>query len=96
MQNNTSSATSSLLENTYSIDNSYIGQTFTIDNDNTTIVGGSLYIRRVTATNPTIKVLITKYNNQVQEVIGQTIIENINIKTSPTGTLSTPFTFDLP
>jgi len=96
VQNNTSSATSSLLDNTYSVDNTYIGQTFTIDNDNTTIVGGSLYIRRVAAANPTIKVLITRYNNQVQEVIGQTIIETINIKTSVNGTLSTPYTFDLP
>lgn len=96
IQNNTSSATSSLLESSYSIDNTYIGQTFNIDEDSTTIVGGSLYIRRVTTTNPTIKVLITRYNSQIQEVIGQTIIENINIKTSVDGILSTPYTFDLP
>lgn len=96
VQNNTSSATSSLLESSYSVDNTYIGQTFNIDEDNTTLVGGSLYIRRVTATNPTIKVLIAKYNGQIQEVIGQTIVENINIKTSVDGSLSTSYTFDLP
>ncbi len=96
VQNNTSSATSSLQDTSYSIDNTYVGQTFSIDNDDTTIVGGSLYIRRVTTTNPTIKVLITRYNNQVQEVIGQTIVENTNIKTSVDGSLATSYTFDLP
>lgn len=97
VQNNTSSATSSLQDTTYSIDNTYVGQTFNIDIDNTTIVEGSIYIRKVTTANPLIKVLITKYvNNQPQEVIGQTIINNNNIKTSDTGLVSTDFVFDFP
>jgi hypothetical protein len=97
VQNSTSYATSSLQDTTYSIDNTYVGQTFNIDSDNTTIVEGSLYIRKVTTTNPLIKVLITKYvNNQPQEVIGQAIINNNNIKTSNTGLVSTDFVFDFP
>jgi hypothetical protein len=97
IQNSTSSATSSLQDTTYSIDNTYVGQTFNIDIDNTTIVEGSIYIRKVTTANPLIKVLITKYvNNQPQEVIGQSIINNNNIKTSDTGLVSTDFVFDFP
>lgn len=97
VQNNTSSATSSLSDTSYSNDNTYIGQTFNIDTDNTTIVEGAIYIRRVTTTNPIIKVLITKYiNNQPQEVVGQAIINNTSITTSVDGSLSTDFTFDLP
>ena len=89
VQNSTSYATSSLQDTTYSIDNTYVGQTFNIDSDNTTIVEGSIYIRKVTTANPLIKVLITKYvNNQPQEVIGQAIINNNNIKTE--------FVFDFP
>ena len=97
VQNNTSSATSSLSDTSYSNDNTYIGQSFNIDTDNTTIVEGSIYIRRVTTTNPTIKVLITRYiNNKPQEVVGQAIINNTSIRTSVDGSLSTDFTFDLP
>jgi hypothetical protein len=97
IQNSTSSATSSLQDTTYSVDNTYVGQTFNIDTDNTTIVEGSIYIRKVTTANPLIKVLITKYvNNQPQEVIGQSIINNNNIKTSDTGLVSTDFVFDFP
>ena len=97
VQNSTSYATSSLQDTTYSIDNTYVGQTFNIDRDNTTIVEGSIYIRKVTTANPLIKVLITKYvNNQPQEVIGQAIINNNNIKTSDTGLVSTEFVFDFP
>jgi hypothetical protein len=97
VQNSTSSATSSLLDTSYSNDNTYVGQTFNIDTDNTTIVEGSIYIRKVTTTNPIIKVLITRFvNNQPQEVVGQTIINNTSIKTSVDGSLSTDFTFDLP
>lgn len=97
VQNNTSSTTSSLSDTSYSNDNTYVGQSFNIDTDNTIIVEGSIYIRRVTATNPTIKVLITKYvNNKPQEVVGQAIINNTSIKTSVDGSLSTDFTFDLP
>ena len=97
IQNSTSSATSSLQDTTYSVDNTYVGQTFNIDTDNTTIVEGSIYIRKVTTANPLIKVLITKYvNNQPQEVIGQAIINNNNIKTSDTGLVSTDFVFDFP
>ena len=97
VQNSTSYATSSLQDTTYSIDNTYVGQTFNIDIDNTTIVEGSIYIRKVTTANPFIKVLITKYvNNQPQEVIGQAIINNNNIKTSDTGLVSTDFVFDFP
>jgi hypothetical protein len=97
VQNNTSSATSSLQDTTYSIDNTYVGQTFNIDNDNTTIVEGSIYIRKVTTANPFIKVLVTKYvNNLPQEVIGQAIINNNNIKTSDAGLVSTDFVFDFP
>ena len=97
VQNNTSSATSSLQDTTYSIDNTYVGQTFNIDIDNTTIVEGSIYIRKVTTANLFIKVLVTKYvNNQPQEVIGQAIINNNNIKTSDTGLVSTDFVFDFP
>jgi hypothetical protein len=97
VQNSTSSATSSLSDTMYSNDNTYVGQIFNIDSDNTTIVEGSIYIRRVTTTNPTIKVLITKYvNNQPQEVVGQAIINNTSIKTSVDGSVSTDFTFDLP
>ena len=97
VQNSTSYATSSLQDTTYSIDNTYVGQTFNIDIDNTTIVEGSIYIRRVTTANPFVKVLITKYvNNQPQEVIGQALINNNNIKTSDTGLVSTDFVFDFP
>ena len=97
VQNNTSSATSSLSDTSYSNDNTYIGQSFNIDTDNTTIVEGSIYIRRVTTTNPTIKILITKYVNGLpQEVVGQAIVNNTSIKTSVDGSLSTDFTFDLP
>ena len=97
VQNSTSYATSSLQDTTYSIDNTYVGQIFNIDRDNTTIVEGSIYIRKVTTANPLIKVLITKYvNNQPQEVIGQAIINNNNIKTSDTGLVSTDFIFDFP
>jgi hypothetical protein len=97
IQNSTSSATSSLQDTTYSVDNTYVGQTFNIDRDNTTIVEGSIYIRKVTTANPLIKVLITKYvDNQPQEVIGQSIINNNNIKTSDTGLVSTDFVFDFP
>ena len=97
VQNSTSYATSSLQDTTYSIDNTYVGQTFNIDIDNTTIVEGSIYIRKVTTANPFIKVLITKYvNNQPQEVIGQAIINNNNIKTSDVGLVSTDFVFDFP
>jgi hypothetical protein len=97
VQNNTSSATSSLQDTTYSIDNTYVGQTFNIDIDNTTIVEGSIYIRKVTTANLFIKVLVTKYvNNLPQEVIGQAIINNNNIKTSDVGLVSTDFVFDFP
>lgn len=97
VQNSTSSATSSLLDTSYSNDNTYVGQSFNIDTDNTTIVEGSIYIRRVTITNPTIKVLITRYiNNKPQEVVGQAIINNTSIRTSVDGSLSTDFIFDLP
>ena len=96
VQNSTSSATSSLLDTAYSNDNTYVGQTFSIDSDNTTIVEGSIYIRRVTSTNPLIKVLITRYVEGPQEVVAQTIINNTSITTSVDGSLSTDFIFDLP
>ena len=97
VQNSTSYATSSLQDTTYSIDNTYVGQTFNIDIDNTTIVEGSIYIRKVTTANLFIKVLVTKYvNNLPQEVIGQAIINNNNIKTSDVGLVSTDFVFDFP
>lgn len=96
VQNSTSSATSSLLDTAYSNDNTYVGQTFNIDSDNTTIVEGSIYIRRVTSTNPLIKVLITRYVEGPQEIVAQTIINNTSITTSVDGSLSTDFIFDLP
>lgn len=97
VQNSTSSATSSLIENTYSLDNTYVGQVINIEEDNTTISGGQIYIRRVTSANPTIKVLLVKWsNNQPQEVIDQTVIENINITTSPDASNPTEFIFDFP
>jgi hypothetical protein len=97
IQNSTSSATSSLLDTAYSIDTvSSIGQTIVINEDNTTLVGGALFIRRVNTTNPVIKVLLTGYNDKPQEVLAQTIINNNQISTSVNGTIATPFTFDLP
>jgi hypothetical protein len=96
VQNNSSSATSSLYNSNYPIDTSYVGQTINIEEDNTTLVGGSIYIRKVNSATPLIKILLTKFNDKPQEVIAQTIINNNQITTSVDGKTSTDFTWDVP
>jgi hypothetical protein len=95
VQNAKSSATSSLLDNSYGVDNTYIGQTFEVTAP-TTLVELDIYIRRVTTNNPLIKVLVARYTDKPQEVIGQAIVELNNIRASVDATLPTRCVFDVP
>ena len=96
VQNNSSSATSSLYNSNYPIDTSYVGQTINIEEDNTTLVGGSIYIRKVNSATPLIKIVLTKFNDKPQEVLTQTIVNNNQITTSVDGKTATDFTWDVP